>query len=74
MVFDGCAGQGDSVRVGFTVFHAGVRFFVGDMIVVVHITVLVSSLEQLSRLFSRIEGVRGVSSVTRTIQSVVHTA
>jgi hypothetical protein len=41
MVFDGCAGQGDSVRVGFTVFHAEVRFFVGDMIVVVLITVLV---------------------------------
>ena len=45
-----------------------------DSAVTVHITVLVSSLEQLSRLFSRIEGVRGVRSVTRTIQSVAPTA
>lgn len=34
--------------------------------VVVHITAQVSSLEQLSRLFSKIESVRGVKSVSRT--------
>ena len=45
-----------------------------DNAVTVHITVQVHGLEQLSRLFSRIEGVRGVHSVTRTIQSVAPTA
>ncbi len=41
-----------------------------DHTVTVHVTVEVQGLEQLSRLFSRIEGVRGVHSVSRTIQSV----
>jgi GTP pyrophosphokinase len=39
-----------------------------DASVMVHVTVQVSNLEQLSRLFSRIEGVRGVHAVSRTIQ------
>ena len=40
-----------------------------DNTVTVHITVLVTSLEQLSRLYSRIEGVKGVRSVSRTIHA-----
>jgi GTP pyrophosphokinase len=40
-----------------------------DNTVIVHITVQVSSLGQLSRLYSRIEGVKGVRSVTRTIHA-----
>jgi GTP pyrophosphokinase len=40
----------------------------GDASVMVHVTVQVSNLEQLSRLFSRIGGVRGVHAVSRTIQ------
>ena len=36
--------------------------------VTVHLTAQVSSLEQLSRLFSRLEGVRGVRNVTRESQ------
>jgi GTP diphosphokinase / guanosine-3',5'-bis(diphosphate) 3'-diphosphatase len=44
-----------------------------DHTVTVHITVEVQGLEQLSRLFSRIEGVRGVHGVSRTIQSVAST-
>jgi guanosine-3',5'-bis(diphosphate) 3'-pyrophosphohydrolase len=39
-----------------------------DASVMVHVTVQVSNIEQLSRLFSRIEGVRGVHAVSRTIQ------
>ena len=39
-----------------------------DRTVTVHVTVEVQGMEQLSRLFSRIEGVRGVHSVHRTIQ------
>jgi len=39
-----------------------------DASVMVHVTVQVSNLEQLSRLFSRIESVRGVHAVSRTIQ------
>jgi guanosine-3',5'-bis(diphosphate) 3'-pyrophosphohydrolase len=41
-----------------------------DRTVTMHVTVQVHSLEQLSRLYSRIEGVRGVHAVSRTIQSV----
>jgi GTP pyrophosphokinase len=44
-----------------------------DHAVTVHVTLQVHGLEQLSRLFSRIEGVRGVHSVSRTIQSVAPT-
>ena len=40
-----------------------------DASVTVYVTVQVDNLEQLSRLFSRIEGVRGVHSVSRTIHS-----
>jgi guanosine-3',5'-bis(diphosphate) 3'-pyrophosphohydrolase len=40
-----------------------------DHTVTVHVTVEVQGMEQLSRLFSRIEGVRGVHSVNRTIQA-----
>ncbi len=40
----------------------------GDGGVTVHLTAQVSSLEQLSRLFQRIESVRGVRSVSRTLQ------
>lgn len=39
-----------------------------DGTVTVHLVAQVSSLEQLSRLFTRIEGVRGVASVGRTFQ------
>jgi GTP pyrophosphokinase len=39
-----------------------------DASATVSITMLVGTLEQLSRLFSRIEGVRGVHAVSRTIQ------
>ena len=39
--------------------------------VTVYLTVHVSSLEQLSRLFSRIERVRGVQGVTRAVQPSV---
>ena len=45
-----------------------------DHTVAMHVTVQVQSLEQLSRLFSRIEGVRGVHSVVRTIHSVAITS
>ena len=41
-----------------------------DATVTVYVTLQVGSMEQLSRLFSRIEGVRGVHSVSRTIQPV----
>jgi GTP pyrophosphokinase len=44
-----------------------------DHTVTVHVTLQVHGLKQLSRLFSRIEGVRGVHSVSRTIQSVAPT-
>ena len=37
-------------------------------VVVVHITVQVASIEQLSRLFTRIESVRGVRNVSRALQ------
>jgi guanosine-3',5'-bis(diphosphate) 3'-pyrophosphohydrolase len=40
-----------------------------DHTVTVHVTVEVQGMEQLSRLFSRIERVRGVHSVSRTIQA-----
>jgi guanosine-3',5'-bis(diphosphate) 3'-pyrophosphohydrolase len=40
-----------------------------DNTVTVHITVQVTNLEQLSRLYSRIEGVKGVRSVSRTIHT-----
>ena len=40
-----------------------------DGTVTIRITTQVTSLEQLSRLFTRIEGVRGVHSVARTAQS-----
>ncbi|MDE2836706.1 MAG: bifunctional (p)ppGpp synthetase/guanosine-3',5'-bis(diphosphate) 3'-pyrophosphohydrolase [Chloroflexota bacterium] len=36
--------------------------------VVIHLNVQVTSIEQLSRLFTRIEGVRGVRGVSRTAQ------
>ncbi len=36
-------------------------------VVVIHITVQVASIEQLSRLFTRIEGVRGVRNVSREL-------
>ena len=36
-------------------------------LVTIHVNVQVSSIEQLSRLFTRIEGVRGVRSVNRTL-------
>ncbi|MEE8519044.1 MAG: bifunctional (p)ppGpp synthetase/guanosine-3',5'-bis(diphosphate) 3'-pyrophosphohydrolase [Dehalococcoidia bacterium] len=42
-----------------------------DGSVTVYVTMQVTTLEQLSRLFSRIEGVRGVSGVTRTILNPV---
>jgi GTP pyrophosphokinase len=42
--------------------------------VTVHVTTQVANLEQLSRLFTRIEGVRGVRSVSRTLQKSVVTA
>ena len=44
-----------------------------DHTVTVHVTLQVQGLEQLSRMFSRIEGVRGVHSVNRTIQPVAST-
>ncbi len=37
--------------------------------VTVYLTVQVASMEQLSRLFSRIEGVKGVHAVSRTLQA-----
>ena len=40
-----------------------------DDTVTLHVTVLVTSLEQLSRLYSRIEGVKGVRTVSRTIHA-----
>ena len=45
----------------------GSRTVVSDGGVTVHFTAQVSSLEQLSGLFSRLEGVRGVRSVTRSL-------
>ena len=45
----------------------GSRTDVSDEGVTVHFTAQVASLEQLSRLFSRLEGVRGVRSVTREL-------
>ena len=42
--------------------------------VVVHITVQVASIEQLSRLFTRIESVRGVRNVSRALQKPRRTA
>ena len=46
----------------------GSRTDVSDGGVTMHLTAQVSSLEQLSRLFSRLQGVRGVRSVTRASQ------
>ncbi len=46
----------------------GSRTVVSDAGVTVHFTAQVASLEQLSRLFSRLEGVRGVRSVTRELR------
>ena len=46
----------------------GSRTEVSDGGVTMHLTAQVSSLEQLSRLFSRLQGVRGVRSVTRASQ------
>ena len=40
-----------------------------DGSVIVHLLLQVSSMEQLSRLFARIEGVRGVRNVSRTVES-----
>ena len=46
----------------------------GESVVVVHITVQVASIEQLSRLFTRIESVRGVRNVSRALQKPRRTA
>ena len=45
-----------------------------DGTVTIHITTQVTSLEQLSRLFTRIEGVRGVHSMARTAQPQASTS
>jgi GTP pyrophosphokinase len=36
---------------------------------IISLTVYVESIDQLSRLFAKLEGVKGVISVTRTAQS-----
>ncbi len=45
-----------------------------DGTVTIHITTQVTSLEQLSRLFTRIEGVQGVHSMARTAQPQASTS